>query len=324
MAHAAAGGSSSGAAPQATTGPANSITDTNATVTGTVNPSGQATTVSFQYGTTTAYGSQSASQTVGAAPRNQAVSATLGGLLPGTLYHYRVIATNPSATTAGADETFTTTGTAATPAVARAQAVTGPALASADAAVLTGSVASPDEAASYYFEYGLSTDYGMQTSPDDAPRSAAPHPVSQTLEGLKSGEIYHYRLVAENSAGTFPGADRTFTTAVAGAGRRRPRALTLRVRVIPSRRGPLVLASGALKPPGPVTGPALCTGSVEVTVRSSAGRRRGRTALTRSCRYSARVGLRGVPRATRLSVSARFLGNRFLLPRAGRRLITRS
>ena len=38
------------------------------------------------------------------------VSATLSGLLPGTTYHYRLVATNADGTSAGADATFTAGG----------------------------------------------------------------------------------------------------------------------------------------------------------------------------------------------------------------------
>lgn len=63
----------------------------------------------FQYGLTAGYGSVTASQAL--APDTAAVglSAALGGLAPGTTYHYRVTATNPNGTTSGDDLTFTTT-----------------------------------------------------------------------------------------------------------------------------------------------------------------------------------------------------------------------
>ena len=46
--------------PVVLTGNATAITSTSATVNGTVNPEGQATTYYFEYGTTTSYGSQTA------------------------------------------------------------------------------------------------------------------------------------------------------------------------------------------------------------------------------------------------------------------------
>ena len=100
------------AAPTATTGSASSITTTSATLNATVNPNGAATTAQFQYGTTTAYGSTaSVTLSPNSGASAQSVSATLTGLTPLTLYHFRISATNSLGTTNGADATFTTSET---------------------------------------------------------------------------------------------------------------------------------------------------------------------------------------------------------------------
>ena len=97
-------------APTVTTGSASAVTSTSATVNGTVNPNGRPTTYHFDYGTTTAYGSLAPSPDAGVGSDQiaHAVSASLTGLLPGTMYHYRLVARNLRGTTAGADATFTT------------------------------------------------------------------------------------------------------------------------------------------------------------------------------------------------------------------------
>ena len=97
-----------GRAPSVSTGGASSITQSGATVSGTVNPNGQSTTYSFQYGTTTSYGSATSSQVAGSGNTAVNVSATLTGLSPGTTYHYRITATNAAGTAYGSDLTFTT------------------------------------------------------------------------------------------------------------------------------------------------------------------------------------------------------------------------
>jgi hypothetical protein len=61
------------------------------------------TTYYFEYGTTTSYGTKTTSK-----EGNGAVSASLSGLKPSTLYHYRVVATNSQGTHTGLDQTFTT------------------------------------------------------------------------------------------------------------------------------------------------------------------------------------------------------------------------
>jgi hypothetical protein len=96
------------AAPGATTGPASNVTSTSATVSGTVNPNKQNTTYHFEYGTTTAYGTSTPDQGPVGGNAGKPASADLTGLAPSTPYHYRLVATNPSGTTQGADQTFTT------------------------------------------------------------------------------------------------------------------------------------------------------------------------------------------------------------------------
>jgi hypothetical protein len=82
--------------PAAATGAATGISDTAATLNGSVNPSGTSTAVSFEYGLTTNYGA-----TVAASPPSitgtemAAVSATLTDLRSGTTYHYRLVADGP-------------------------------------------------------------------------------------------------------------------------------------------------------------------------------------------------------------------------------------
>ena len=81
---------------------------TSATLAATVsNPDVIPGSVSVQYGTSTAYVSQTVAQTLPAGPSG-AYAASLTGLVPGTVYHYRVVATNPDGTTFGPDQQFTT------------------------------------------------------------------------------------------------------------------------------------------------------------------------------------------------------------------------
>ena len=85
-----------------TTDDASTVTTTSATVAGTVNANGR-TTYHFDDGTTTAYGSRAPSPDAVAGSDSTAhlVSVTLTGLLPGTTYHFRLVATNSRGTTAG-------------------------------------------------------------------------------------------------------------------------------------------------------------------------------------------------------------------------------
>ncbi len=96
--------------PDATTGTASGVTSSGASVQGTVTANNPGSTfVFFDYGVSTAYSSiatATQSPVTGASP--MAVSATLSGLLPGTLYHYRVRANGSIGAGTGDDATFTT------------------------------------------------------------------------------------------------------------------------------------------------------------------------------------------------------------------------
>ncbi len=95
-------------APSATTNGPTEISNTGATLHGTVNPNGPLNcTTYFQYGPTNAYGTQTANQDAGTGTNPVAVNQTITGLVQGTLYHYRVVAVNATGTTYGADVTFT-------------------------------------------------------------------------------------------------------------------------------------------------------------------------------------------------------------------------
>ncbi|HEY5942032.1 MAG TPA: hypothetical protein VIT89_04135 [Solirubrobacterales bacterium] len=77
---------------------------------GVVNPNNLDTTYSFEYGTTTAYGSKvpTTPKAVGAGTEDVAVSAAVLSLQPATTYHFRLVATNAEGSSFGADQTFTT------------------------------------------------------------------------------------------------------------------------------------------------------------------------------------------------------------------------
>jgi len=99
-------------APTASTVAASGISVSGATLNGTVNNNNaSSTTVTFDYGTTTSYGSsKTATPSSVTGSTSTSVAATLTGLTANTTYHYRVKAVNSVGTTYGSDKTFTTTG----------------------------------------------------------------------------------------------------------------------------------------------------------------------------------------------------------------------
>ena len=96
-------------APTVSTDSATNITINSATLNGMVNAQNGSTTVTFQYGLTTAYGATvTADQSPVAGNTDTAVNKAITGLSPDTTYHYRVIATNSAGTTHGEDQTLKT------------------------------------------------------------------------------------------------------------------------------------------------------------------------------------------------------------------------
>jgi hypothetical protein len=101
----------SAAAPAVVTAAASSIGQTLATLNATVNPKEQnVTPCTFEYGTTTSYGSSApCSSLPGAGTSPVAVSAAVTGLTNKTIYHFRISATNAGGTALGGDRTFRAT-----------------------------------------------------------------------------------------------------------------------------------------------------------------------------------------------------------------------
>jgi len=95
--------------PTATSNAASSITSTGVTLNGSINANNTSTAVTFDYGTTTSYGTNVvATQSPVTGNTATAVSKALTGLIPNTTYHFRVNGVNTAGTTNGTDLTFTT------------------------------------------------------------------------------------------------------------------------------------------------------------------------------------------------------------------------
>jgi len=204
--------------PTVATGTTSDVTNTGATLNATVNAQGQAINYAFQYGETTNYGQQTRLVLVDAETVDRAVRAAVDRLTPGTDYHYRVFATNASGVTAfGSDQTFRTTG-ATPPAPPKPTVATGDSVASLNTATLNGVVNPQGRETTYYFEFGETTNYGQQTTPQSAGAGTQPVSVQAGLAGLRADATYHYRLVAvgpDNAVAL--GEDRTFQTGGAGS-----------------------------------------------------------------------------------------------------------
>jgi hypothetical protein len=91
--------------------PASDVTQSVATLNGTLQTSEAPVDYHFEYGTTTSYGQIAPIPELYTPITNETlpVSELVGGLQPGTTYHYRLVASNPTGIrVVGPDETFTT------------------------------------------------------------------------------------------------------------------------------------------------------------------------------------------------------------------------
>ena len=195
------------AAPAAVTGAATGVTPTSATLTGTVDPNGRATTWYFEYGTSTSYGTRTAVRDAGSGGTAVGVSAAVSSLARGRLYHYRLIASSDAGTTRGADRTFTTFG-------APTVSTDAPTSVTPTSARLNGRITPNGQATSWFFEYGTTTGYGTRTPSRNAGSGTGAVRVNEPVTRLRTGVLYHYRLVATNASGSTAGRDRTFSTAL--------------------------------------------------------------------------------------------------------------
>jgi hypothetical protein len=189
---------------------ASAITPRSVRLHGTINSNNSFALWHFEYGTTTAYGTAGPIPDgfMNAAGTDQAVFADFAGLDPGTIYHFRLVATDLSggAPQLGADQTFVT----APAAGGGASGVT------AGRATLTGTINPHGVATSYHFNYGLTPSYGAGTPEVDGGSGDGNRLVSQGVAGLLPDTTYHVQVVATSADGVIRrGGDGVFRTASA-------------------------------------------------------------------------------------------------------------
>jgi hypothetical protein len=181
-------------------------TETQAVVTGEVNPAGKPTDYVVEYGTASLSEHATTEALVGSGSAPTPVSTTLTGLKPSTTYKYRIKAFYSTLGIGyGAEQAFSTLGP---PSVE-----TNPATyVSKTEATLHGAVNPRGTETKYYFEYGKTISYGMKTAEASAGSGASYVYEGKSIAGLEKGTTYHFRIVATNAKGTSYGSDQSFTT----------------------------------------------------------------------------------------------------------------
>jgi len=189
---------------------ARAILPTSATLKATLDPEGHETTYHFEYGTGPGYGRLGPDGTLPAGFVDETVEASLSGLIPGTTYHFRLVAEDDEGHVVdGSDETFTTL-----PAVQ----ITNESVLEATATGVTFAadldpLGAPAE---WWVEYGADENYGQTTPADPLVSGFGAAPVSIRVDGLAPNATYHYQFAArderDGTAFVVHGPDQTFTT----------------------------------------------------------------------------------------------------------------
>jgi phosphodiesterase/alkaline phosphatase D-like protein len=310
----AAGVASAASSPSVVTEKVTFVKRKSAVLHGTVNPNGRATAYAFQWGLTTAYGATSVGHSAGSKNLPVAVKATAAGLIPGTVYHYRLVAISRSGTSVGADRRFKTAGHPP-PGTA-----TGPATqVTSTAATVTGVINPNGAATTWEFQYGLTAAYTNQTIGSMLPAGSAPVSVASRLTGLAPGTVFHYRIVAlHGTVASSGGVDGVFMTHPA----KRPVAgVRARTRPATDRRRPFAFTTSGKINPRSIPGAFACNG--EVTVRFLVGNHRigsGLIPLAGNCTFAGTTTFRKLPHRGRvggrvhLRLLVHFDGNGYLAP----------
>lgn len=290
-----AGVAAAAAPPSVKSGKATQVRENSAVLNGAVNPNGGSTTYYFQWGLTTSYGSNGTPRSAGTGVKATGVHWTATGLVQGTGYHYRLVATNQFGTTFGTDRTFKTAGRTP-PGV-----LTGAAgRLSTTGATLVGVVYPQGLATSWSFQWGTTNGYLYSTAVQKLAPSSTPQVVSFPLQPLAPGVVYHFRLVASHGASaTTYGSDAMFMTYPS------PRPVPLvqaSTRPLRARSRPYVLStSGRVVGPSTIPSQYACNGNVTIRFFRG-GRQVGFTlaGIQPNCTFAARTVFGVIPGGRRL------------------------
>lgn len=204
--------------PTATTAAATNVgaADT-ATLNSTVNANGSATTVEFEYGTSSDLSGSNtlvtATSASGSSPTS--ISKNIEGLTVGTTYYFRVIATNTVGATRGSIFSFTP--------IALPQLTIVAASGIGDNIATLNAAINPKggSATQINFIYGPNSSLTSDTSTVSASPSTASGTstvsVSANISSLSPGVTYFYKITAQNEAGTASSSTLSFTTTPAPA-----------------------------------------------------------------------------------------------------------
>lgn len=200
-----------GKAPTVSTQAATNITMGSATINGIVNANGSTTKVIFYFEPINNIYLSNQGGIVTPIPdtysgnTDQAVSANVGGLIPGETYGFQIVSVNEFGQRIGGRQGFTTLGGAPIAITHDATNIT------TTGATLNGTVKANSISAIVTFEYGISHTYGQIATAVPSPVTGSTNMgVTANIVGLSGGITYHFRVKAINEYWIGYGDDMTF------------------------------------------------------------------------------------------------------------------
>jgi hypothetical protein len=193
--------------PTVNTSEALAITQTSATLWGTLNPNGIATQGYFRWGLTPSYGNTTANQNEGSGSSSENFSQAITGLTPNTTYYYVAVGTNAGGTAYDSGSSFTTA--AIPPPTVTTDAATG---ITSNSAILQGTLNPEGLDSQGFFQWGLTPGYGTTTPNLDQGSGTTGVPFSQIITGLQPSTAYYFQALGTSVEGSGNGAGLSFTT----------------------------------------------------------------------------------------------------------------
>ncbi len=212
--------------PTVVTNPVSTFASTTATLSGSGNPNGIATTAWFRYSTTNpgtctdSFGTRAPSSggtSLGSGTAVVNYTQGVTGLQAGTTYYVCTLASNSAGLSVGTVQSFTTTAAPSVATIAATQVTT-------TSATLNGEANPNGAAATGWFRYATtspgacSDSFGTRT-PSTGGTSlgsgSSAVPFSQGITGLTGGTTYYYCAISQNSVGTRFGTVHSFTAPAA-------------------------------------------------------------------------------------------------------------
>ena len=211
-----------GGAPEVTTSAATGISATGATLNGTADPNGNATTAAFDWGPTPFLGSVATANAPGSGTSPVAISAALTQLACGTQYFFRARATNSGGSAEGTTLNFTTSACPVTAPGVVTQAATS---ITTGGATLNGTVDPNGFATTAKFEYGAGS-FTREENVASPGAGNSPVPISAPITDLECGTQYVFRASATNASGTVTGTTLNFNTSACSVPKPAPTVVT--------------------------------------------------------------------------------------------------